>query len=276
MERLLAALMVLSMVAVTLPATADGPGSIETLRNPSVEGPHGDGVRTLTGWNLASDTGAQGNNDGETTSEDARTGLQSINLAPGGAVGFPGDSRLGRLRMMTHVPHGIGAFAPGTPATDPVFGFATFAAVPFAAVEEITVHYKVPNAIPGNRDVGLQVFLYLHEDGPVVTHGFGLQEGYPDAYLCPIASDQLALTQTDGWATASWDRSSTFRMTGGVCSDTTATGSLGDLQASNQDARVLYLYVQTVADSDQPWPDQTPVLVDDLSVSAELPLVTTP
>lgn len=255
MERAITLLVTASILAVSVPAAAQLPTGVEALRNPSLEGPTEPGAATVNAGDATGFEFLYGNGE---TSSTARTGLQSANLGPAEAETMPWGA-LATLRAIPVNPHGATVPTPDGSAS------ATVGAIPFDTVDSFSLHYNVPNELD-EAGANLQMYFYLHEEGAVNTFGPSpVTEPFdPADYACPIVSDNVDLEQTDGWATVEVDGSTPVRAAGGFCGSG-PTQPLADYQEANPDAQLLYAYAQTITSVDT-WPDEQPILVDDLSL----------
>ncbi|MBI4730372.1 MAG: hypothetical protein HY775_12885 [Acidobacteria bacterium] len=256
------ALAVLVAWAMAAAVPAAGQGEVNLLRNGSLEGPTGDLLQQglLDSGRI---TGYQLYYDGPEVSGVARSGLQSVNLARGGANPMPWYA-LGLLRVLP-------AAAQSWCVTVDCETWVTVSAVPLSAVQGFSFWYSIPNALPSDRTIGFQHFFYVQMDGPVkaVTPDDGPFPFDPAGYGCILHTDPAPLAQTTGWTQEVFDASTTRYYAGdGNCPGGSNSVTLDQLKAdpAYANAMLRYAYVQTVVSMLAPWPADAPVYVDDLSL----------
>jgi len=240
---------------VTVPAAAQSPGDVdaEAHRNPSLEGPPG----STTGFGFL-----WGN--GETTDQ-ARTGLQGVNLGPGDAdvTGFGATAAVGLDPVN---PDGAFVDSPVGSAG------ATVGAVPIGAVDEVVYHYNVPNPISDPDGGVIQTYIYVQNEPGATTFGSSpITDPFdPSQFSCLIFATQVTLEKTEGWQSFTVDDDTPMHDGGGVCAGSEeAPTTFGEYKDANAEKTLQTTIIQTRSLPGSTWEAGNPVFVDDVSATLD-------
>lgn len=240
---------------VLLPVAAAGPGLVNVLPNPSLEAEPGPEVEVTvrvddeeTGAFVSGDelTGFSIGYDGSALSDQARTGVQSVNLATDGGETTPWSA----LGILGNYP------APSVTGNCAVACPVGPSAGVFDLIDSVSFWHNVPTQ--PSSDIIFQVLVYTQKPDPTGP--------FLDQFEC-FVSGSIPISSTSGWSQVTLDGADTFRNGGAFCSGGTAD-TLDSYQASStyDGYTVWSVFIQTTT-ATSPWHTGEPVYVDDVALN---------